>query len=74
MPTEEVPEDRESRVEVVMGPQKACRNMRGVQFDGFTEDEREAVAAWQDILRREGKWVEGAGSLRDLMPWPLEDQ
>jgi len=50
----------------VCGPQKDCRNMKGVTFDGFAEPGSDLGSAWRDKLAREGKLSEG-GSLRDLV-------
>jgi hypothetical protein len=50
---------------------KSCRRMTdaGVGFDEFsagaTEEDR--AAAWRDRLRREGKYDDSGGTLRDLI-------
>ncbi len=46
-------------------PNKACRNMREVTFDGFAEDGVDMATAWRNKLKREGKL--GASSLADLI-------
>ena len=46
-------------------PQKACKNMKGVSFDGFAPPGSDLGQAWRDQLAREGKLSEG--SLRDLV-------
>ena len=45
--------------------QKACKNMKGVSFDGFAPPGSDLGQAWRDQLAREGKLSEG--SLRDLV-------
>jgi hypothetical protein len=47
------------------GPQKACKNMKDVSFDGFAPPGSDLGQAWRDKLAREGKLSEG--SLRDLV-------
>ncbi len=46
-------------------PNKACRNMKDVTFDGFAEDGVDLATAWRSKLAREGK-LSGA-SLADLV-------
>jgi hypothetical protein len=46
-------------------PNKACRNMKDVSFDGFAEDGVDLGTAWRNKLAREGKL--GGGSLADLV-------
>lgn len=46
-------------------PNKVCRNMKDVSFDGFAEDGVDMGTAWRNKLRREGKL--GSGSLGDLI-------
>ena len=36
-------------------PNKVCRNMRDVSFDGFAEDGVDLGTAWRSKLAREGK-------------------
>jgi hypothetical protein len=45
--------------------QKACKNMKGVSFDGFAPAGSNLGQAWRDKLEREGKLSQG--SLRDLV-------
>jgi hypothetical protein len=45
--------------------QKACKNMKGVSFDGFAPAGSNLGQAWRDKLEREGKLSQG--SLRDLL-------
>jgi hypothetical protein len=47
------------------GPQKACKNMKDVSFDGLAEPGSDLGEAWKDRLAREGKL--SSGSLRDLV-------
>lgn len=46
-------------------PNKVCRNMREVTFDGFAEDGVDMGTAWRNKLKREGKL--GSSSLADLI-------
>ncbi|MFM8896937.1 MAG: hypothetical protein ACKOE2_16615 [Actinomycetales bacterium] len=46
-------------------PNKACRNMKDVSFDGFAEEGVDLATAWRDKLAREGKL--GNGSVADLV-------
>lgn len=46
-------------------PNKVCRNMKDVSFDGFAEDGVDMATAWRNKLRREGKL--GASSLGELV-------
>jgi hypothetical protein len=48
-------------------PQKTCRNMKDVSFDGMAEPGTDMSAAWRDRLRREGKLSTSGGSVRDLV-------
>jgi hypothetical protein len=48
-------------------PTKACRNMKGVTFDGYAEPGSDIAAAWRAKLAREGKLSSSAESLRDLV-------
>lgn len=48
-------------------PSKVCRNMRDVTFDGFGDPGTDPAAAWKEVLAREGKLDESAGSLRGLV-------
>jgi hypothetical protein len=60
-------------VEEACGPQKACKSMSAVGFDGWAEagDGRgDLRAAWRAQLEREGKLRPGTGSVRDLVLGP----
>ncbi len=46
-------------------PNKVCRNMKDVSFDGFAEDGVDMATAWRNKLQREGKL--GSSSLGDLI-------
>jgi hypothetical protein len=48
-------------------PQKTCRNMKDVSFDGMAEPGADLSAAWRERLRREGKLSTSGGSIRDLV-------
>jgi hypothetical protein len=49
------------------GPQKTCRNMVGVSFDGWAEPGSDLRSAWRDRLEREGKLDTSGQSVRDLV-------
>jgi hypothetical protein len=49
------------------GPAKTCRNMKDYSFDGMAEPGTDLGSAWRERLRREGKWRDGEGSVRDLV-------
>jgi hypothetical protein len=51
----------------VCGPQRSCRNMRDVGFDGLAEPGADLRSAWRDRLRREGKLAESGQTVRDLV-------
>lgn len=36
-------------------PNKSCRNMKDITFDGFAEDGTDIASAWRNTLEREGK-------------------
>ena len=46
-------------------PNKVCRNMKDVSFDGFAEEGVDMGTAWRNKLRREGKL--GGSSIGDLV-------
>lgn len=46
-------------------PNKVCRNMKDVSFDGYAEHGGDVTAAWRNTLAREGKL--GGSSLADLV-------
>ena len=47
-------------------PNKVCRNMKDVTYDGFGEEGESVAAAWKAKLAREGKLAAG-GSIGDLI-------
>jgi hypothetical protein len=51
----------------ICGPQKDCKNMKGVTFDGYAEPGSDLGAAWRDKLAREGKLRSEGESIRDLV-------
>ncbi len=61
--------DASSRDEVdaICGPQKHCKNMKDVTFDGMAEPGSDLGSAWRDLLAREGKLSTSGGSIRDLV-------
>ncbi len=48
-------------------PQKTCKNMRDVSFDGFAESGGDLREAWRTTLAREGKLAAPGQSIRDLV-------
>ena len=46
-------------------PNKVCRNMKDVSFDGFAEEGVDMATAWRNKLRREGKL--GSSSIGELV-------
>lgn len=48
-------------------PTRTCKNMVGISFDGLAEPGTDLASAWRATLEREGKLVDGAGSLADLV-------
>lgn len=36
-------------------PNKSCRNMKDITFDGFAEEGTDIASAWRNTLEREGK-------------------
>ncbi len=67
--------DASSRDEVdaICGPQKHCKNMKDVTFDGLAEPGSDLGSAWRAVLAREGKLSTSGGSIRDLVLGPAED-
>jgi hypothetical protein len=54
-------------VDEACGPQKSCKNMKEISFDGMAEPGSDLRAAWRDRLQREGKLSTAGGSIRDLV-------
>jgi hypothetical protein len=46
-------------------PNKVCRNMKDVTFEGFAGDGKDIKTAWKEALERDGKL--GTGSIGDLV-------
>jgi hypothetical protein len=65
---------RTAEVDEACGPQKSCKNMKDVTFDGLAEPGSDLGAAWRERLRREGKLSASGGSIRDLVLGPAETQ
>ncbi len=61
-----VPHDH-SDLDEDCSPNKVCRNMKGVTFDGYAESGSDLGEAWRAKLAREGKLGEPGGSLRELI-------
>ena len=49
------------------GPQKSCRNMQHVSFDGLAEPGTDLRQAWHERLESEGKREGSEASIRDLV-------
>jgi hypothetical protein len=47
-------------------PNKACRNMKEVTFEGFADEGKDLATAWRETLIREGKLGTG-GSIGDIV-------
>jgi hypothetical protein len=54
-------------LEDLCGPQKSCKNMVGVSFDGLAGPGADLKSAWRDKLAREGKLSTTGNSIRDLV-------
>lgn len=65
---------RADDVDEACGPQKNCKNMKDVSFDGLAEPGSDLGAAWRERLRREGKLSTSAASIRELVLGPAETQ
>lgn len=61
-------------VDEACGPQKSCKNMKDVSFDGLAEPGSDLAAAWRERLRREGKLGTSAPGIRELVLGPAETQ
>jgi hypothetical protein len=48
-------------------PNKPCRNMKDVSFDGYAEPGSDLGEAWRAKLAREGKLSTSGGTIRDLV-------
>ncbi|CAB4898562.1 unannotated protein [freshwater metagenome] len=53
-------------------PNKVCKNMAGITFDGYAEEGADIRVAWREKLAREGKLNTSGGSIRDLVLGPVE--
>jgi hypothetical protein len=51
----------------VCGPQKPCKNMKHVSFDGMAEPGADLRSAWRERLAREGKLDPSGGTVGDLV-------
>ena len=65
---------RANDVDEACGPQKNCKNMKDVTFDGLAEPGSDLGAAWRERLRREGKLGTSAATIRELVLGPAETQ
>ena len=46
-------------------PNKVCRNMKEVTFEGFADEGQDIKSAWKEALERDGKL--GTGTIGDLV-------
>lgn len=63
----EVQGDPTTALDEECSPNKACKNMAEVTFDGFAEAGTDLRTAWREKLAREGKLNNSSGSIRDLV-------
>jgi len=61
-----------AELDEVCPPQKTCRNMKDVTFDGYAESGSDLGSAWRELLASEGK-LRGS-SVRDLVLGAAQDQ
>lgn len=54
-------------VEEQLGPQRSCKAMRDVGFDGMADSGADLRSAWRATLERDGKLSHQSGSVRDLV-------
>jgi hypothetical protein len=63
-----------------LGPQRSCKPMENVSFDGWADAQGDAGqggdvrSAWRATLEREGKLASGAGTVADLVLGQAESQ
>lgn len=57
----------EAELDEECSPNKVCKNMQGITFDGFAEPGADIGTAWREKLAREGKLNTSSGSIRDLV-------
>ena len=48
-------------------PNRVCKNMKEVTFEGFAEQGQDLKTAWREKLEREGKLAGPGSSLKDLV-------
>lgn len=63
----EVQGDPAAELDEQCSPNKACKNMQEITFDGFAEAGADLGTAWREKLAREGKLSNSSGSIRDLV-------
>ena len=61
------PDDDQVLMDADCSPSKTCRNMVGITFDGFADDDTDLATAWRQTLERDGKVKDGSGSVHDLV-------
>jgi hypothetical protein len=54
------------------GAGKSCKRMSDVGFEDFAADAADPAAAWRATLAREGKLQHAAGSVRELVLGPAQ--
>jgi hypothetical protein len=61
-------------LEDALGPQKSCKNMQNVGFEGLAGSDGDMQSAWRATLERDGKLSREAGSVGDLVLGQAESQ
>jgi hypothetical protein len=64
----------EADLEDAFGPQKECKRMADVGFDGLADSGDDLRSAWRATLDRDGKLKPEAGSVADLVLGPAQGQ
>ncbi len=59
--------DHDHELDEDCSPNKACRNMKDVTFDGYAEPGSDLGAAWRAKLAREGKLSTSGSSVGELV-------
>ena len=60
-------------IEEECGPQKSCKNLQHVSFDGLAGPGSDLREAWRQRLESEGKRNTSEGTIRDLVLGPDAD-
>lgn len=59
--------DPSAELDEECNPNKVCKNVQGITFDGFADEGTDLRTAWREKLAREGKLNSSSGSIRDLI-------